>query len=127
MLCRFWHLGFFSPFVPKIAARFGMEPPLLISMLVLSVAMIIRVLGGSFLLFFGTLFVGLAITVGNVLLPGLIKASFPFKVGLMTGLYSFSMNGFAAISAGLSVPVATASVFDWRMGLAVWDCFRLSV
>src|SRR5699024_11735080 len=80
---------------------------------------------GIFMLFFGTAVIGISIAFGNVLSPGLIKASFPFKVGLMTGLYTFSMNIVSALSAGLSVTVAASSDFDWRTALAMWGIFPL--
>jgi CP family cyanate transporter-like MFS transporter len=117
--------GLFSPFIPKMAGRFGMEVPLLISMVILSIGILIRGLDGPFLLFIGTALIGVSIAVGNVLSPGLIKATFPFKVGLMTGIYSFSMNVVSALSGGLSVSVATSTGFDWRIALVMWGIFPL--
>lgn len=119
--------GLFSPFIPKMAGRFGMEVPLLISMVILSIGILIRGLDGPFLLFIGTALIGVSIAVGNVLSPGLIKATFPFKVGLMTGIYSFSMNVVSALSGGLSVSVATSTGFDWRIALVMWGIFPLIV
>jgi MFS transporter, CP family, cyanate transporter len=37
-------------------------------------------------LFAGTVLVGSAIAIGNVLLPGLIKRDFPHRTGSMTGI-----------------------------------------
>lgn len=117
--------GLFSPFIPRIARKYGMEIPLLISMVFLTAGIFIRGLDGTFMLFFGTAVIGLSIAVGNVLSPGLIKATFPFKVGLMTGIYSFSMNIVSALSAGLSVSVATSAGYDWRTALVMWGLFPL--
>lgn len=115
--------GLFSPFVPKIARKYGMEITLLIAMVLLTAGILVRGMDGTFMLFFGTAIIGLSISVGNVLSPGLIKATFPFKVGLMTGIYSFSMNLVSALSAGLSVNVATNPDYDWRIALAMWGIF----
>lgn len=115
----------FSPFIPKIARKHGMEVPLLIAMIFLTAGILIRGMDGTFMLFFGTAIIGMSIAVGNVLSPGLIKATFPFKVGIMTGLYTFSMNIVSALSAGVSVSVATSADFDWRTGLAMWGIFPL--
>lgn len=112
--------GLFSPFIPGLARKYGMEVPLLMAMIFLTAGILIRGMDATFMLFFGTAVIGMSIAVGNVLTPGLIKASFPFKVGLMTGLYSFSMNIVSALSAGLSVSVATSPDFDWRTALAMW-------
>src|SRR5699024_9221497 len=78
---------------------------------------------GTFMLFFGTAVGGISIAFGIVVSPGLIRASFSFQVGLMTGLYTFSMNIVSALSDGLSVTVAASSDFDWRTALAMWGIF----
>lgn len=118
--------GLFSPFIPRIARKYGMEIPLLISMIFLTAGIFMRGMDGTVMLFIGTAVIGLSIAVGNVLSPGLIKATFPFKVGLMTGLYSFSMNIVSALSAGVSVSVVTAAGYDWRTALAMWGVFPLA-
>lgn len=117
--------GLFSPFIPKMARKYGMEVPLLVAMIFLTAGILMRGMDGTFMLFLGTAIIGMSIAVGNVLSPGLIKATFPFKVGIMTGMYSFSMNIVSALSAGLSVSVATSPNFDWRTALAMWGIFPL--
>ena len=102
-----------------------MEITLLIAMAFLTAGMLLRGMDGTFMLFFGTAIIGLSIAVGNVLAPGLIKATFPFKVGLMTGIYSFSMNIVSALAAGISVNIATSPDYDWRIALAMWGIFPL--
>ncbi|WP_059105746.1 CynX/NimT family MFS transporter [Shouchella shacheensis] len=113
--------GLFSPFVPIFSIKLGMEKTLLISMFILSIGTFIRSLGGISMLLFGTLLVGIAIAVGNVLMPGLIKLSFPYRIGLMTGLYSVSMNVFGALASGISVPLANVEFLDWRNSMQIWS------
>src|SRR5699024_4143503 len=48
----------------------------------------------------------------------LIKEKFPYKIGIMTGLYTTFMNLFGAIASGLSVPIAQQMGFGWRKTLA---------
>ena len=72
--------GLFSPFIPKMARKYGMEVPLLVAMIFLTVGILMRGMDGTFMLFLGTAIIGMSIAVGNVLSPGLIKATFPFKV-----------------------------------------------
>lgn len=117
--------GLFSPFVPGLSRRLGMEKTLLIAMIVLAIGIFIRAIGGISMLLFGTLLLGMAIAVGNVLMPGLIKLSFPYRVGLMTGLYSVSMNIFGALASGVSVPLAQVPAFDWRTALQIWSVLAL--
>ncbi|MFC4403867.1 CynX/NimT family MFS transporter [Gracilibacillus xinjiangensis] len=113
--------GLFSPFVPKISSKFGMEITLLIAMFLLSIGVFIRSVGDFTILLSGTFLMGIAIAVGNVLMPGLIKASFPFRIGLMTGFYSVSMNIFGALASGISVPVASVPGLDWRNAMQIWS------
>lgn len=108
-----------SPFAPKLARRFGLELTLFGSLILLTAGIIIRSLGTTPSLLIGTFLLGLAIAFGNVLLPSLIKLSFPLHIGLMTGIYSVSMNLSASISVGISVPVAQTSI-GWEGALGMW-------
>ncbi|WP_227994888.1 MFS transporter [Oceanobacillus sp. CFH 90083] len=118
--------GLFSPFVPRISGKLGMEMTLLISMSFLSIGVFIRASGGLELLLFGTLLTGMAIAVGNILMPGLIKSTFPYRMGLITGLYSVSMNIFGALASGVSVPITSINGFDWRHAMQLWSVLSLA-
>ncbi|WP_083446505.1 CynX/NimT family MFS transporter [Priestia koreensis] len=109
-----------SPFAPRLAKRFGMEAVLFVSLLVLTVGVILRSLSGTLTLFVGTVMLGLAIAIGNVLLPSIIKKEFPHKIGLMTGVYSVAMNLCAAVASGLSVPLASNLGWGWIGALGYW-------
>lgn len=109
-----------SPFAPKIARRFGMELTLFVSLILLTAGIITRSLGTTPNLLIGTFLIGLAIAFGNVLLPGLIKLNFPLHMGLITGIYSVSMNLSAAIAVGVSAPLSHNTLFGWRGALGVW-------
>ncbi|MFJ7933375.1 CynX/NimT family MFS transporter [Sporosarcina sp. NPDC096371] len=109
-----------SPFAPKLARRFGLEITLFCSLILLTAGIVIRSLGTTPTLLIGTFLLGLAIAFGNVLLPSLIKLSFPLQIGLMTGIYSVSMNLSASISVGVSVPLAHSASFGWQGALGMW-------
>jgi CP family cyanate transporter-like MFS transporter len=111
--------GVLSPVVPWLARRFGMERLLLASLLVLAAGILLRSAGVA-ALFLGTAVLGAAITVGNVLLPGLVKRNFPGRAGLMTSVYSTAMGISAALAAGASVPLASLTGMGWRGALALW-------
>lgn len=113
-----------SPFAPKLARRFGMELTLFGSLILLTAGIIIRSLGTIPALLIGTFLLGLAIAFGNVLLPSLIKLSFPLQIGLMTGIYSVSMNLSASIAIGVSVPLAQTA-FGWQGALGMWSILAL--
>ncbi|SDC92469.1 MFS transporter, CP family, cyanate transporter [Terribacillus halophilus] len=117
--------GVFSSLVPKISSKFGIELTLLAAMCMLTVGIFIRALAGLPLLLFGTLLLGMAIAFGNVLMPGLIKSSFPYQIGLMTGIYSVSMNIFGALASGISVPIASIPMLGWRNAMQIWSVLSL--
>jgi CP family cyanate transporter-like MFS transporter len=109
-----------SPLAPGLARRWGMEFTLLASLIVLTAGILLRSLPSVAALFAGTAMLGLAIAVGNVLLPGLMKRDFPTRVGLMTSIYSTTMGSWAALAAGVSVPLAQGLGIGWRGSLACW-------
>ncbi|MFD6442352.1 CynX/NimT family MFS transporter [Peribacillus sp. NPDC060186] len=117
--------AFLSPFAPKLARRFGMELTLFISLILLTVGIGIRSIGGVTTLFLGTILIGLAIAIGNVLLPSLIKHNFARNIGLMTGIYAVSMNLCGAIGSGISIPISSLSGLGWAGALGCWGILSL--
>ena len=117
----------FSPFVPKLAKQFGMEAVLFMAVIFLSIGIVMRVLSGStiMILYAGTTILGLGIAACNVLLPSLVKREFPERIGLMTGIYSISMNLFGAIASGISIPIAVGFGFGWQGALGVWGVLSI--
>lgn len=117
--------AFLSPFAPKIANRIGMEWTIAFSLVILIVGFFIRSLTGVTFLFLGTLFIGLAIAIGNVLIPAIIKINFPLKIGIMTGVYAICMNIFGALGSGVSAPLASIETLNWKGSLAIWGILAL--
>ncbi|SNS19710.1 MFS transporter, CP family, cyanate transporter [Geodermatophilus saharensis] len=109
----------FALLAPASAAagrRLGAGPAVLGSLLLLAVAQGLRVLDGSPVLLAGTLLAGAAMTVGNVLLPAVVKAGFGRSAGTVTGLYTAALVAGAAAGAALTAPLA--AVLGWRGALA---------
>lgn len=116
--------GLVSPLAAGVARRFGMERSLLLAMLLICAGIALRSLPSAALLFIGTAVIGCGIALGNVLLPGLIKRDFSQHVARMTGAYSLTMGGAAALGSALVVPVAMAG-FGWRGALLLLMVFPL--
>src|SRR5215216_994618 len=112
--------GVLSPVAPRLARQFGMERMLLASLLLLAAGILLRSAGTVAVLFLGTVVLGAAIVVGNVLLPALVKREFPERVGLMTSVYSTALGISGALAAGVSVPLAQLTGMGWRGSLALW-------
>ncbi len=109
-----------SPLAPVIARKFGTERTLAASLLLMTFGIAIRTVHAIPLLFIGTAGIGISIAVCNVLLPGIVKKSFPHRIGLMTGLYSMTMGLMASVAAAVSVPLAQGAGVGWRNALLVW-------
>jgi CP family cyanate transporter-like MFS transporter len=117
--------GLIAPVAPPLARRLGTERALLTALALLIVGFLVRSSGPLAALFAGTVLLGSAIAIGNVLLPSLIKRDFAHRTGMMTGLYTMAIAGGGALSAGITVPVAQAAGLDWRGALAGWALFAL--
>ncbi|GAA1479847.1 CynX/NimT family MFS transporter [Gordonia sinesedis] len=112
--------GVAAPIAPRLAARYGIERTIFGSLILLMAAIFVRLIPSPVALFAGSVFIGVAIGVCNVVLPALIKRDFAHRSGLMTGLYSMTLSGGAAVAAALTVPIDTALDGNWRMTLGSW-------
>ncbi len=114
-----------SPQVPRLARRIGTDQLLWIALAVLAAGIVARSLPVTGLLWVGTVLLGAAISVGNVLLPSLIKRDFPDHVSAVTGVYTAVIGIVASTAAGVAVPLAGALPGGWRTALGVWAGFVL--
>lgn len=112
--------GALAPLAPALTRRLGERTTVPVALALLLLGLIVRLVPGVGFLYIGTALAGAAIAVGNVLLPVLVRGNFPDRVGLLTGMYTTALVGFAALAAGVSVPVANAFGGGWRPGLAIW-------
>jgi CP family cyanate transporter-like MFS transporter len=112
--------GALAPLAPPLARRLGIHAALAVSLTALVLGLLGRVVSGIAFLFIGTAVAGAAVAIGNVLLPVLVSRSFAGRTGFMTGLYTTSLIGFAALAAGITVPVVNWLGGGWRTGLAIW-------
>jgi CP family cyanate transporter-like MFS transporter len=113
-------LGVFSLMAPRLGRALGMERAIFAAMVLLAVGIGLRSAPGIAFLFGGTLLLGMAIAVSNVMLPSLIKRDFSRRIGPLTGLYTVVMSLGSAFAAGLAVPVANVLPGGWRSSLACW-------
>ncbi len=109
-----------SPFVPTWGQKYGIERVLFVSIILLTIGVVFRTFSGAASLYIGTAILGTAIAACNVLLPGLIKREYPERIGLMTGVYSITMNLFGAVATGIGIPVAVGLGFGWQGALGIW-------
>lgn len=101
----------FSPFSSRLAQKIGLEHLFTYSLFFLTIGSLIRLINLP-LLYLGTLMVGASVAVINVLLPSLIQANQPKKIGFLTTLYVTSMGIATALASYLAVPITQAS--SWK-------------
>ncbi len=105
--------------VPLVAKRLSNGKMVTVSLLALTIGTAVRAAGGSALLVAGTLVAMLGIGIINVLLPVIVRASFPRRQGWLTGIYVSTLQVGAAAASALSVPIAVTTG-SWRAALAWW-------
>lgn len=107
-----------SLFVGKLSSRFQAGQVMLWGLMATGAGILCRSYLGMAGVFAGTVVIGIGIAVGNVLIPAFIKAYFPGKVGMMTGVYTSLMAIFSGIAGAVSIPMF--SLWGWKNALAVW-------
>ena len=112
--------GLLAPLAPPLARRVGLHTAIAVALVALVTGMLVRLIPGDVFLFAGTALAGAAIATANVLMPVIVRRDFPDRTGTAMALYTTSLIGFAALAAGVTVPVADAFGGGWRPGLAVW-------
>ncbi|MEV8517097.1 MFS transporter [Dactylosporangium sp. NPDC051484] len=112
--------GAFAFLTPGLSRRIGIHRLLGAAMATLIVGIVLRVIPGLSALFGGTLVIGAAIAIANVLLPAAIKRDLAHRTGLMMGLYATVMSLGAALASGFTVPLLAVTGGQWRPALALW-------
>ena len=105
----------FSSFATGFAGKIGLERLFLVVLGLMVIGSGIRVFNLP-LLYLGTLLLGAAIAILNVLLPSLIQANQPQRIGSLTTLYVTAMGIATAVGSSIAVPITQA--LSWQ-GL-VW-------
>ncbi len=113
-----------SPFAHGVGRRAGLGTAVLGALALLGAGTVIRSIPGSAVwLWIGTALIGIALAIGNVLLPAVVKRDFPLRVPLMMGVYSALLGGAGAVASGLAIPLADLTGDDigagWRLSLLI--------
>ncbi|MEZ9243947.1 MFS transporter [Vibrio lentus] len=110
----------FSPLVTKISQRIGLEPSLLLALVLITTGITLRSFGVIPTLYIGTVMIGMGIAIGNVLLPVVVKISFPTRIATVTSLYIFTMGIGSTLGSSLMVPFSDLTLFTltgWQLAL----------
>ncbi|MEV0262170.1 MFS transporter [Streptomyces sp. NPDC050617] len=102
-----------------LARRLGAERTVLLALAALTAGLAVRAVPATWALLAGTVLGTSGLALCNVLLPSLLRARFPSRVALLTGVYTTTMALGSTLGAATAVPVAHA-VGSPSLGLAVW-------
>lgn len=110
---------------PAIERRLGLHRVAVVALGVIALALALRAAApDAVLLVAATVVIFAAVGVGNVVLPPLVKQSFPDRIGTLTAVYTTTMAVATFLPALVAVPVADAS--HWRASLGLWALFALA-
>lgn len=113
-----------SPFVFRVSDRLGIGRTMTAGLIAIVAGGILRAYTGVGGLLIGTGLIGIGISVGNVLIPSVVKLKFPERIGVVTSLYMGAITLLASIGAGASYPLAEAGL-GWKSASAVWTGIAL--
>jgi len=112
--------GLATPLAPWLARRVGLEAAIEFCIGGIVVATVLRSVDGFGVAIASVVLLGLAITIGNVLVPTVIRRDVPARGrGAATSLYSVAINVGTVVTSLVTVPLA--GVFGWRVAVAAWS------
>lgn len=104
---------------PFLARRIGLGRAIAAALVVLITGLVLRVVDGPAVVIGGTLIATAGIALINVLIPVVIKESFPARIGLMTGIYTAALQGGGAAGSAVTPPLDDL-LGGWRLALGAW-------
>ncbi len=115
----------FGSLATPCARRLGLEPTMVLAMLLSATGEVVRATVSSAPAFLAWSVLALAgMGMGNVLLPPLVKRYFPDRIGLVTAVYSVALSFSTALPPLLALPVAQR--YGWRVAIGWWAVVGLA-
>ena len=104
---------------PWLSSRIGLGRTISGALVALTAGLVLRALDGPNVVLGATFIACAGIALVNVLIPVVIKGSFPARVGLMTGIYTAALQGGGALGSAVT-PGLEDPLGGWRIALAAW-------
>src|ERR1700759_577059 len=105
---------------PRVARAAPIEWLLVGCMGMVAVAAAVRGVDGVLAVFAGSLLIGIAIGLGQTLLPILLRGAHAPRTGSLTAGFSMSLTLGGTIAGGVAVPLTHLFSGSWRASLAFW-------
>ncbi|PPF33653.1 CynX/NimT family MFS transporter [Rathayibacter sp. AY1A3] len=108
-----------TPLALLVIRRAGTDAAVTVTVIGVALGTIVRSIGDVGPAVAGTILIGVSITIGNVVLPVVIRRDVaPERVDLTTGVYTAALNIGSTITSLGTAPLALA--LGWRGALLVW-------
>jgi len=114
-----------TPIAALVIRRAGAELALLVTLTGVLLGTAIRALPGYPALLTGMIVIGAAITIGNVVIPVVIRRDVPpDRVAFVTASYTATLNAGSLATSLLTAPIA--EVVGWNLALVIWSVLTLA-
>jgi CP family cyanate transporter-like MFS transporter len=114
-----------APLASFAGRKFGAEFAIMLTLLGVLAGVIVRSAGNGGLVLFGTAIIGVAITIGNIAVPLIIRRDFsPQRQGTAMGIYTAALNIGSFLTSVVTAPLA--EVAGWRLALAASGLFAVA-
>lgn len=114
-----------APLASLAGRKFGAEFAIMLTLLGVLAGVIVRSAGNGGLVLFGTAIIGLAITIGNIAVPLIIRRDFtPRRQGTAMGIYTAALNIGSFLTSVVTAPLAELA--GWRLSLAASGLFAVA-
>lgn len=114
-----------TPVAALVIRLSGAERAVLIALLGVLAGTVLRSAGGAPAAFAGMVVIGVSITIGNVVIPVVIRRDVPpERAALVTGVYTAMLNVGTMITSLATAPLA--DLVGWRLATAAWGVFVLA-
>lgn len=109
---------------PRLSQRIGLGRTISAALIATGAGLMVRTLGGLFVLIGGTLVATAGIALINVLVPVVIKGSFRTRLGLMTGVYTAALQAGGGLGSAIT-PIVDDAFDSWRFALGGWGALAV--
>lgn len=114
-----------APLASLTGRKLGPEFAITLTLLGVLAGVIVRSSGGGALVMLGTVILGVAITIGNIVVPLIIRRDFsPAKQGAAMGTYTATLNIGSFATSMITAPLA--ELLGWRPAIAACAVFALA-
>jgi CP family cyanate transporter-like MFS transporter len=114
-----------APLASLAGRKLGPEFAITLTLLGVLFGVVVRSAGGGALVMLGTVILGVAITIGNIVVPLIIRRDFtPARQGAAMGTYTAALNIGSFLTSMVSAPLA--EFLGWRPAIAASGLFAVA-